>query len=100
MAAISSSLARATSLAVLDAEDLGAHYVRTLQEWRRRLEQRSGDARALGYSERFQRLWRFYLSYCEAAFAEGHVTDVQLLLGRRDAAPRSLPAEDASGSHG
>jgi cyclopropane-fatty-acyl-phospholipid synthase len=100
MAAISASLARATRLAVLDTEDLGAHYVRTLQQWRRRLEHRSADARARGYSERFLRLWRFYLSYCEAAFAEAHVTDVQLLLGdRRAAARQRVPTEDPAGSH-
>ena len=34
----------------------------------------------LGFDERFIRLWRFYLAYCEAAFAERHVTVNQLVL--------------------
>ena len=81
-AAVTASLERSTALRCVDLEDFGTHYVRTLQEWRRRLEARSDAARALGYTERFLRLWRFYLSYCEAAFAEGRVTDAQLLLAR------------------
>ena len=90
MAAMSASLARAGRLRVVDYEDLGAHYVRTLQEWRRRLVDRVDEAHARGYGERFLRLWRFYLSYCEAAFAEGHVTDAQVLLAAPDARSRRL----------
>lgn len=33
------------------------------------------QVRKLGYDERFIRMWRFYLAYCEAGFAEG-ATDV------------------------
>ena len=37
------------------------------------------DVRALGLDERFCRLWRIYLAYCEAAFAERHCTLEQLV---------------------
>ena len=36
--------------------------------------------RALGYPERFIRMWRFYLAYCEAAFRTGDIELVQLTL--------------------
>ena len=39
----------------------------------------------LGYDKRFRRLWRLYLAYCEAGFAERRICDVQLLLTK----PRS-----------
>jgi cyclopropane-fatty-acyl-phospholipid synthase len=35
---------------------------------------------ALGYPERFVRMWRYYLAYCEAGFAERYTGTVQLLL--------------------
>ncbi len=92
--AIADSLARSTSLQVADLEDLGAHYVVTLREWRRRLDDQRLEARRRGYGERFLRLWDFYLSYCEAGFTERHVTDAQLVLTERP--PVTPPARDAA----
>ena len=34
----------------------------------------------MGLDSRFVRLWRFYLAYCEAAFAERHCTVNQIIL--------------------
>lgn len=34
----------------------------------------------LGFDERFRRLWRFYLAYCEAGFAAGSTDVVQFEL--------------------
>jgi cyclopropane-fatty-acyl-phospholipid synthase len=36
----------------------------------------------MGYSERFIRLWEFYLCYCEGGFAEGYIGDVQFVLAK------------------
>ena len=36
----------------------------------------------LGFDERFRRLWRFYLSYCEAGFRTGRTNVVQLSLAK------------------
>ena len=30
-----------------------------------------------GFDERFRRLWRFYLAYCEAGFLAGNIDVVQ-----------------------
>ena len=80
--AISSSLARRTDLQIVDLEDITAHYVTTLQCWRRNFESRWPELERLGYDERFRRLWTLYLAYCEAGFAERRICDVQLLLAK------------------
>ena len=41
------------------------------------------EARALGYDERFRRLWEFYLAYCEAGFTTGSTNVVQYVLVKR-----------------
>ena len=56
------------------------HYALTLRAWRARFLSRLDEVRALGYDERFIRMWDLYLAYCEAAFAERHIGNVQLLL--------------------
>jgi cyclopropane-fatty-acyl-phospholipid synthase len=74
------SLARATSLGLYHAEDIGTHYARTLAAWRRRFHDAAGEVRGLGFDDRFIRMWDYYLAYCEGAFLERHIGDLQLLL--------------------
>ncbi len=80
--AILESLRRATSLALFDLEEIGAHYARTLREWRRRFMGSLDRVRALGFDDRFIRMWEYYLASCEAAFLERQIGDVQMLLTR------------------
>lgn len=54
-------------------EDFGIHYAQTLREWKSRFESRLDEVRSLGYPERFIRMWRYYLCYCEAAFQERYI---------------------------
>ena len=49
----------------------GASYARTLSAWRRRFNDAWPQIAALGFDERFRRLWTYYLSYCEAGFKSG-----------------------------
>ena len=74
------SLGRSTRLSLFHAEDMGAHYARTLAEWRARFNASLDQVRALGFDERFIRMWDFYLAYCEGAFLERHISDFQLML--------------------
>ena len=74
------SLARTTSVQMYHAENIGAHYARTLHAWRERFNARLDDVRAHGFDDRFIRMWDLYLAYCEAAFLERHAGDFQLLL--------------------
>ncbi|MGE3278188.1 MAG: class I SAM-dependent methyltransferase, partial [Vicinamibacterales bacterium] len=80
MGEVQRSLARRTSLSLYATENFGTHYARTLREWRRRFFDRIADVRALGFDDRFIRMWEFYLATCEAAFLERHCGLYQALL--------------------
>ncbi len=61
---------QASDLALVSLEDFGDSYARTLEAWRKRFMARLPEVRALGFDERFIRLWEFYLAYCEGGFRE------------------------------
>ena len=90
ISAVSSSVARATSMQIIDVEDLSEHYRETLRRWRETFDERLDDVRALGLDDRFCRLWRFYLAYCEAGFAERHCTVNQIVFAGREWRPEGL----------
>jgi len=106
MGAILGSIGRATDFRLVHVEDFAPHYAETLRRWRRAFELRAGDVRALGGSESFVRLWRYYLSYCEAAFLERSIGLVQMqfdkpgcrrdpgTLSRRAASPHGVARPD------
>ena len=67
---------------LLDLEDIGLHYATTLRHWRRNFFERMDAVRRQGYAEPFIRMWEFYLCYCEGAFLERAISDVQLVFAR------------------
>jgi cyclopropane-fatty-acyl-phospholipid synthase len=71
-----------TDLRVVGLEDLSAHYGETLRRWRVNVEAAADRVRALGFDERFRRMWRFYLAFCEGGFRERRIHDVQVLLAK------------------
>jgi cyclopropane-fatty-acyl-phospholipid synthase len=75
-------VARRTDLSLVHAERFGQSYVETLRRWRANFDRHRDRLTALGYDERFRRLWRMYLSYCEAGFAEGRIDVAQLLYAK------------------
>jgi cyclopropane-fatty-acyl-phospholipid synthase len=81
-AVIDRCVARRTDLHAVSRHDITDHYVRTLAHWRERFLARRDEVAALGYDERFQRMWELYLAYCEAGFSERRIRDVQLLLAK------------------
>lgn len=80
---------QASDLALVHQEDFGLSYARTLHAWRDRFLARLPEARALGYDERFLRLWEFYLAYCEGGFLERSIGVSHLLLAKPGAQPRA-----------
>lgn len=80
VAALDTAVGRGTSMRIADVDDLGPHYAETLLRWRERFEERLDDVAGLGLDDRFQRLWRFYLAYCEAGFRERHCSVVHLVI--------------------
>jgi cyclopropane-fatty-acyl-phospholipid synthase len=79
--AMQGAMAR-TDLRMFNLEDIGPSYALTLQHWRLRFLDRLEQVRALGYPERFIRMWEFYLAYCEGGFIERSIGTVQMLLTR------------------
>lgn len=60
--------------------DMGMDYARTLKHWHQRFNTQLESVYAQGYDERFIRMWRFYLSYCEGGFLAGSISTIQLTL--------------------
>jgi cyclopropane-fatty-acyl-phospholipid synthase len=99
---IQKSLARVTSMNMTDLESLGAHYAHTLEMWRERFFRRLADVRKLGFDDRFQRMWDFYMSWCRGAFLEKYVNVVHLLMeknGRSHPAAARLKAKHVEWAH-
>ena len=65
-----------------DLKRFGQNYADTLAEWGRQFEAAWHEIRKDGFDERFRRLWRFYLSYCEAGFRTERTNVIQLGLSR------------------
>ncbi len=81
------SKARSTDLAVVQLEDFGSSYARTLQAWRERFLASLPEVRAQGFDQRFVRMWEFYLAYCEGGFRERSIGNVQMTLVKPGARP-------------
>jgi cyclopropane-fatty-acyl-phospholipid synthase len=79
---LTTSLARATDLRIVDLEDVGPHYAETLRQWADNLARHTDAVEVLGLGREFRRLWDLYLAYCEASFLERHISDVQLVLAK------------------
>ena len=77
------SPAARAGLRIVARRPFGRDYAVTLATWRARFTARLDSVRALGFDERFVRLWTFYLGYCEAAFSEGNTDVVQYTLRRQ-----------------
>jgi cyclopropane-fatty-acyl-phospholipid synthase len=75
-------VARRTGMRAVELTDLTLHYAETLRRWRANFEAATTRLEQLGYDERFRRLWRMYLAYCEAGFAERRIRSVQMLLAK------------------
>jgi cyclopropane-fatty-acyl-phospholipid synthase len=80
LSALLGAAASASDLRAFNVEDIGPSYALTLKSWRKRFLAHLPEVRALGYDERFIRMWEFYLAYCEGGFRERSIGDVQLLL--------------------
>lgn len=65
---IAEQAARA-GLVLAGAETFAHSYARTLSLWRDRFEHAWPEIAKLGFDERFRRMWRYYLCYCEAGFS-------------------------------
>jgi cyclopropane-fatty-acyl-phospholipid synthase len=77
------TLAERSGLKVLSNDGFGGDYARTLRLWGERFRSNWPAIHALGFDERFRRMWEYYLSYCEVGFSLGTIDVVHLQLQRR-----------------
>ncbi|AXK71179.1 class I SAM-dependent methyltransferase [Lysobacter sp. TY2-98] len=82
IAALMEAKTSASDLALLHLEDMGLSYARTLAAWRTRFLAQLPQVHALGFDERFVRMWTFYLAYCEGGFRERSIGVAQMLFAR------------------
>lgn len=77
-------LAAARGLDWRDQHDFGLDYAETLRMWREAFDGAVAAGRLpAGFDERFVRLWRYYLMYCEGGFRGGGITVAQVTLARQ-----------------
>ena len=76
-------LAANAKFQINDRIAFGEAYAQTLAHWHQRFEAAWPEIARQGYDERFHRLWRFYLAYCEAGFRSGATDVYQFLLEQR-----------------
>ena len=79
LAEIERSLHR-TQLLIRRVDDIASSYVRTLQAWRESFLGHRTEVRALGFDDRFIRMWELYLAMSEVGFATGITQDLQIVL--------------------
>jgi cyclopropane-fatty-acyl-phospholipid synthase len=74
-------LARTAGLTALDARFFGDSYAATLAIWHRNLLG-VRDKVVRKFDERFLRMWRYYLAYCECGFGVGSIDLMQITLAK------------------
>ncbi len=75
------ALAQERGLEWRDQTDFGRDYAETLKIWHDRFDVATSEGRLPdGFDDRFIRLWKFYLSYCEGGFRAGSIDVHQVTL--------------------
>lgn len=78
------ALAETRGLVWRDVRHFGRDYAETLRQWRERFDAvvAAGELPA-GFDDRFVRLWRYYLQYCEGGFRGGGIDVAQVTLEKQ-----------------
>lgn len=75
------ALAEQRGLQWSDQRNFGLDYAKTLKIWCERFDEAvERGALPTGFDERFVRLWRYYLAYCEGGFRGGGINVAQVTL--------------------
>jgi cyclopropane-fatty-acyl-phospholipid synthase len=72
--------ARRAGFVVENRLAFGPDYAETLRRWRDAFVANLDAVQHQGFDTRFQRIWTFYLAYCEAAFDTGNTDVIQFTL--------------------
>ena len=96
VSALNQAFIKTGELYLQHLESFGLHYSQTLRLWRERFEARWDAIAPLGFDEDFRRKWRYYLAYCEAAFAQRNINVVHLTYARPNNQTFALAGEKMS----
>ena len=69
-------------LTVARSIEFGESYSQTLRRWHDTFNDRWDDVAALGFDERFKRMWNFYLTSCAGTFHSGNCDVTQITVTR------------------
>lgn len=75
-------LKKHTKMMIRDLHDIGLDYAQTLRDWHVYFDRNKHRLTEHGYDERFMRMWRYYLNYCEGGFLERTISTVQLVVSK------------------
>ena len=73
----------AADLHIADSFNFGSSYAETLRRWNAAFQKQWPTIEALGFDQRFRRMWQYYLCYCEVGLDYGLVDVGQYLIERR-----------------
>ncbi|WP_310467342.1 cyclopropane-fatty-acyl-phospholipid synthase family protein [Sphingomonas sp.] len=74
------ALARQRGLSWHDRDGFALDYAETLRHWRERFDAAVARGALAEFDDRFHRLWRYYLMYCEGGFRGGGIDVAQVTL--------------------
>lgn len=67
-------------LSVVKSKEFGLSYSQTLRRWHDVFNAKWDQAAALGFDDRFRRMWNFYLTSCAATFESGNCDVTQITI--------------------
>ncbi|MBQ4833422.1 class I SAM-dependent methyltransferase [Pseudoalteromonas sp. MMG010] len=79
-----------TDMVIHSINDIGAHYAKTLADWRTQFIKNWPTLDRSKFDDRFYRLWLFYFAYCEGAFRAKATSTVHLVATK----PRFFTSHD------
>jgi cyclopropane-fatty-acyl-phospholipid synthase len=90
IARLNKAVNRTGDMFLYEMEDMGRHYAKTLNLWQETFDKNVEEVRKEGFDEKFIRKWRYYLSYCAAAFRMKNLSVIQMVYTR----PNNYNLED------
>ncbi|TVR07894.1 MAG: class I SAM-dependent methyltransferase [Salinarimonadaceae bacterium] len=75
-------LSAQTGFGIVSDKGFAADYASTLAIWRDRFDEAWPKIAQLGFDERFRKLWRYYLTYCEVGFATRNIDVRQMVFAK------------------
>ena len=72
------NIQQSSELFLYDFKDMGLYYAETLKQWHENFVANLAEVKELGFGGEFIRKWKYYLKYCETAFASRNVTVAQI----------------------